>query len=46
MREKKNYQSWTISNEFWKAIKEDIPKRERDPKNEYNGVYSYNFHAF
>ena len=32
MSEKKNYQSWTISEEFWEAIKGDIPKTERDPK--------------
>ncbi len=35
MAEKKSYQSWTISDEFWEAIKEDIPKRERDPKKKY-----------
>lgn len=32
MSEKKSYQAWTISEEFWKAIKEEIPKKERDPQ--------------
>jgi len=32
MEEEKSYQSWTISDEVWEAIKDDIPKRERDPK--------------
>jgi len=35
MEEKKSYRSWTISDEFWEAIKEDIPKKERDPKKKY-----------
>ena len=35
MSEKKSYQSWTISEEFWEAIKGDIPKTERDPKKKY-----------
>ena len=29
MSEKKSYQSWTISDEFWERIQEDIPKTER-----------------
>ena len=35
MSEKKSYLSWTISDEFWEAIKGDIPKTERDPKKKY-----------
>lgn len=35
MSEKKSYQSWTISDEFWERVKEDIPKTERDPKKDY-----------
>ena len=35
MSEKKSYQSWTISDEFWERIQEDIPKTERDPKKNY-----------
>ncbi len=35
MEEKKIYQSWTISDEFWDVIKEDIPKKEQDPKKKY-----------
>ena len=35
MSEKKSYQSWTISDEFWEAIKGDIPQTERDPKQKY-----------
>ena len=35
MSEKKSYQSWTISDEFWERIQEDIPKAERDPKKNY-----------
>ena len=35
MNEKKSYQSWTISEEFWEAIKGDIPKTERDSKKKY-----------
>ena len=35
MSEKKSCQSWTISDEFWERIKEDIPKTERDPKKKY-----------
>lgn len=35
MSEKKSYQSWTISDEFWEKIKEEIPKKERDLKKKY-----------
>lgn len=35
MSEKKSYQAWTISDEFWEAVKGEIPKRERDPAKEY-----------
>ena len=35
MSEKKSYQPWTISEEFWEAIKGDIPQTERDPKKKY-----------
>ncbi len=35
MEEKKSYQSWTISDEFWEAIKDEIPKKERDPGKQY-----------
>lgn len=27
MSEKKSYQAWTISDEFWEAIKDEIPKK-------------------
>jgi transposase len=30
-----SYQSWTISDEFWEAIKDELPKHERDPEKEY-----------
>ena len=32
----KSYKSWTISDKFWEAVKEYVPKRERDPGKEYN----------
>ena len=32
MTEKKGYQSWTISDELWEAVKEAISKKERDAK--------------
>ena len=35
MAEKKGYQSWTISDEFWEAIKDEIPKKERDLNKKY-----------
>lgn len=33
--EKKSYQSWTISDTFWEAIKGFIPNRERDANKTY-----------
>lgn len=27
MEEKKSYKSWTISDAFWEAVKENIPER-------------------
>jgi len=33
--EKKSYQSWTIGDEFWEAIKDNIPDRQRDPNKTY-----------
>lgn len=27
--EKKSYKSWTISDAFWEAVKEEIPERQR-----------------
>lgn len=35
MGEKKSYQSWTISDEFWEKIKDMIPKRGRDENRTY-----------
>ena len=35
MTEKKGYQSWTISDEFWEAVKDAIPKKERDTQKTY-----------
>jgi len=35
MEQKKSYKLWTISADFWKAVKEDIPERSRDSKIEY-----------
>ena len=35
MDEKKSYKSWTISDAFWEAIKEEIPDRSRNPEKEY-----------
>jgi len=35
MEEKKSYKSWTISDAFWEAVKEDIPKRGRNSGKEY-----------
>jgi len=38
MSEKKSYQSWTISDEFWERIKEDITKTERKQKKDYEPI--------
>lgn len=35
MEERKSYKSWTISDEFWEAVKEYIPKHKRDPQKVY-----------
>jgi len=35
MDEKKSYQSWTLSDEFWNEVKDYIPKKKRDPKRTY-----------
>lgn len=35
MGEPRSYQSWTISDEFWDAVKDLIPKKERDSNKEY-----------
>ena len=33
--EKKSYKSWTISDAFWKAVKENIPERSRETGKRY-----------
>ena len=30
-----SYTSWTISDELWEAVRDEIPPRERDPKKAY-----------
>jgi len=35
MSEKKMYRSWTISDEFWEAVKDEIPERQRSTDKEY-----------
>ena len=35
MAEKQGYQSWTVSDEFWEAVKDAVPKKERDPQKTY-----------
>jgi len=35
MEEKKSYKSWTISDAFWEAVKENIPERSRDSGKKY-----------
>ena len=35
MSEKKSYESWRMSDEFWEMVKDDIPLYERDPQREY-----------
>ena len=35
MTEKKSYQSWTISDELWNVIKDEIPQKKRDPEKVY-----------
>ena len=38
MGEKKGYQAWTISDEFWEAIRGEIPQKERGPSKEYKNA--------
>ena len=38
MSDKKSYQAWTISDEYWEAIKDEIPKKERDPGKKYKNA--------
>ena len=33
--EKKSYRSWTISDAFWEAIKDEIPERQREDSRTY-----------
>ena len=35
MTEQRGYQSWTVSDELWEAVKKAIPKKERDPEKTY-----------
>ena len=35
MEGQKSYKSWTISDELWEAVKDYVPKRERDPNKDY-----------
>jgi len=35
LNEKKSYKSWTISDELWEILKEDIPERQRRDDKEY-----------
>ena len=35
MDEKKSYKSWEISDEFWEAVKDEIPEYRRDENREY-----------
>ena len=35
MKEVKGYKSWTISDELWEEIKDEIPQRHRDKNKEY-----------
>ena len=37
MEKEKSYKSWTISDEFWEEVKDEIPKRKtvRDPDKTY-----------
>ena len=32
---RKVYKSWTISDELWEAVKDEIPPRRRDPEKVY-----------
>ncbi len=35
MAKSETYKSWTISDELWEAIKEEIPQKVRDPEKTY-----------
>ena len=35
MGEKKSTQSWTISDELWEGIKDEVPETKRDPQKHY-----------
>ena len=35
MTDKKGNKSWTVSDEFWEAVKDAVPKKERGPKKTY-----------
>jgi len=35
MSDKKSYKSWTISDELWEILKDDIPERHRHDDKEY-----------
>lgn len=35
IEKKKYYRSWTLSDELWEKVKDEIPKRKRDPEKEY-----------
>ena len=33
--EKQSYKSWTISDAFWEAIKDEVPERQRSAEKTY-----------
>ncbi len=35
MAKAKGYKSWTISDELWETVKDEIPQRKRDPEKVY-----------
>jgi transposase len=35
MKRKKSYKSWVMSDEFWEAVRDEIPEHTRDPEREY-----------
>ena len=35
IEKKKYYRSWTLSDELWEKVKDEIPKRKRDTNKEY-----------
>lgn len=34
IEKKKYYRSWTLSDELWERVKNEIPQRKRDPEKE------------